>query len=148
MTQLDAQLDPHEARAATAPADLPWGRTWPSLGEFREMATDRRVVPVVRPLLADDATPVGLYRTLAQSRPGSFILESAESDGVWATARTPEKARPAAAQARGTNFTKGSPYSSGSGSVSPSEPEESDDSVSPAASSSPPEGLSNVESSG
>lgn len=83
MTQLDTQLDPHEARAATAPADLPWGRTWPSLPEFREMAADRRVIPVVRPLLADDATPVGLYRTLAQSKPGSFILESAES-GVWA----------------------------------------------------------------
>lgn len=67
-----------------APADLPWGTTWPDLAGFREMATDRRVVPVVRPLLADDATPVGLYRTLAGSRPGSFILESAESDGVWA----------------------------------------------------------------
>lgn len=83
MTQLDSQPDTHEARAATAPADLPWGRTWPSLPEFRGMAADRRVIPVVRPLLADDATPVGLYRTLAQGRPGTFILESAES-GVWA----------------------------------------------------------------
>ncbi len=44
----------------------------------------RRVVPVVRRLLADDVTPVGLYRTLAQGRPGTFVLESAESDGRWA----------------------------------------------------------------
>lgn len=82
MTQLDSQPDTVGARTAAAPADLPWGRTWPSLGEFRELAEDSRVIPVVRPLLADDATPVGLYRTLAQGRPGTFVLESAES-GVW-----------------------------------------------------------------
>src|SRR5690606_9650789 len=77
--------DPEAAqKPVAAPADLAWGTTWPDLAGFREMATDRRVIPVVRPVLADDATPVGLYRTLAGSRPGSFILESAESDGVWA----------------------------------------------------------------
>lgn len=62
---------------------LPWGTTWPALPEFRELAGDRRVIPVVRRLLADDVTPVGLYRTLAQGRPGTFVLESAEVDGTW-----------------------------------------------------------------
>ena len=69
----------------TVPAvDVAWGETWPTAGAFRELASDRRVVPVVRKLLADDVTPVGLYRTLAQSRPGTFVLESAEVDGSWA----------------------------------------------------------------
>lgn len=66
------------------PQPLAWGATWPSLPEFRELAADRRVIPVVRRLLADEVTPVGLYRTLAQGRPGTFILESAEVDGTWA----------------------------------------------------------------
>ncbi|MDD9206489.1 chorismate-binding protein, partial [Georgenia sp. 10Sc9-8] len=47
------------------------------------MAAERRVIPVVRRLLADDVTPVGLYRQLAGGRPGTFILESAEHDGAW-----------------------------------------------------------------
>ena len=65
-----------------SPTGLPWGQTWPSLPEFRELATQRRVIPVVRRLLADDVTPVGLYRQLSAGRPGTFILESA-TDGVW-----------------------------------------------------------------
>lgn len=64
--------------------DLPWGTTWPTLTTFRDLARSRRVIPVVRRLLADDVTPVGLYRTLAQGRPGTFVLESAEVDGTWA----------------------------------------------------------------
>lgn len=56
---------------------------WPELAEFREMARDRRVIPVVRRLLADGETPVGLYHKLAGSRPGTFLLESAEHGGVW-----------------------------------------------------------------
>lgn len=63
--------------------DLAWGTTWPSPGEFTDLAAERRVIPVVRRLLADGVTPVGLYRTLAQERPGTFILESAQSDGTW-----------------------------------------------------------------
>ncbi|GHS86865.1 anthranilate synthase component I [Actinomycetota bacterium] len=63
--------------------DVAWGGTWPTAEGFRELAADRRVIPVVRRLLADDVTPVGLYRTLAQGRPGTFVLESAESDGAW-----------------------------------------------------------------
>lgn len=64
-------------------APPPWGRTTPDLETFRELAKDRRVVPVVRRLLADDVTPVGLYRSLADGRPGTFVLESAEADGSW-----------------------------------------------------------------
>jgi len=64
-------------------ADVPWGATWPALETFRGLARERRVIPVVRRLLADDVTPVGLYRTLAAGRPGTFVLESAESDGTW-----------------------------------------------------------------
>lgn len=75
----------HEAPGpvAGAPVDVPWGATWPALGEFRALAAERRVIPVVRRLLADDTTPVGLYRALAGGRPGTFVLESAEQDGRW-----------------------------------------------------------------
>src|SRR3954470_10698625 len=41
------------------------------------LATRRRVVPVVRKLLADGETPVGVYTKLAGG-PGTFLLESAE----------------------------------------------------------------------
>jgi anthranilate synthase component 1 len=61
----------------------PWGRTWPAGDEFRELARSRRVIPVVRRLLGDDLTPIDIYRRLAQNRPGTFILESAEFDGAW-----------------------------------------------------------------
>ncbi|GAB2674381.1 anthranilate synthase component I [Thalassiella azotivora] len=59
------------------------GGVWPSLEVFRELARDRRVVPVVRRLLADAETPIGLYRKLAADAPGTFLLESAEHGGVW-----------------------------------------------------------------
>ena len=54
------------------------GGTAPDLARFRELAPGRRVIPVVRRLLADGETPVGLYRKLAAERPGTFLLESAE----------------------------------------------------------------------
>ena len=80
---MSTTVDP--AGTTTVPAGGPaWGTTWPVLDGFRALARSRRVVPVVRRLLADDVTPVGLYRTLAQGRPGTFVLESAESDGRWA----------------------------------------------------------------
>ena len=60
-----------------------WGEIWPAPAEFGALARGRRVIPVVRRLLADDVTPVGLYRRLAQGRVGTFVLESAESDGTW-----------------------------------------------------------------
>jgi anthranilate synthase component 1 len=70
---------------APAPhADLAWGQTWPGLQVFTELALERRrVIPVVRRLLADSETPVGVYRKLAGGRPGTFLLESAEHGGVW-----------------------------------------------------------------
>src|SRR5690348_13260717 len=46
-------------------------------GEAEFLASDRRVVPVVRRLLADGETPVGVYTKLAGG-PGTFLLESAE----------------------------------------------------------------------
>jgi len=82
MTATPAAAAAPDAPAAT-PVDVPWGATWPALGEFRGLAGTRRVIPVVRRLLADDTTPVGLYRTLAGGRPGTFVLESAEQDGSW-----------------------------------------------------------------
>ena len=66
---------------AEAPASIAWGTTWPSLGGFVALGSTHRVVPVVRRLLADGATPVAVYRALAAGRPGTFILESAEPDG-------------------------------------------------------------------
>ena len=63
--------------------NLGYGVTWPSLDEFTEMARSRRVIPVVRRLLADAETPVGVYRKLAKNEPGTFLLESAEHGGVW-----------------------------------------------------------------
>lgn len=66
--------------APTAPS-LDWGDTWPTLDEFVALGATHRVVPVVRRLLGDGWTPVAVYEALAQSRPGTFILESAEPDG-------------------------------------------------------------------
>ena len=42
-----------------------------------------RVVPVLRRIFADGETPVGVYRKLADGRPGTFLLESAEQGGIW-----------------------------------------------------------------
>jgi anthranilate synthase component 1 len=44
---------------------------------FLELSRSHRVIPVIRRLLADGETPVGVYRKLAGG-PGSFLLESAE----------------------------------------------------------------------
>lgn len=64
-------------------ADLTWGATWPSADVFTHLAASRRVIPVVRRLLADAETPIGIYRKLARDEPGTFLLESAEHGGVW-----------------------------------------------------------------
>lgn len=75
-----------EARAgdagAAAPVDVT-GEVWPGPEEFLALAEQRRVIPVVRRLLADGDTPVTVYRKLAANRPGTFLLESAEVDGRW-----------------------------------------------------------------
>lgn len=63
------------------PVTVGLGQTWPDLDEFVSLGATHRMVPVVRRVLADTVTPVGVYRTLAAGRPGTFILESAEPDG-------------------------------------------------------------------
>jgi len=59
------------------------GTITPDLDTFRELAHERRVIPVWRRLFADGETPVGVYRKLAGERPGTFLLESAEHGRVW-----------------------------------------------------------------
>jgi anthranilate synthase component 1 len=53
------------------------GVVTPGETAFLELARQRRVVPVIRRLLADGETPVGVYSKLAGG-PGTFLLESAE----------------------------------------------------------------------
>ncbi len=57
------------------------GVTTPTREEFDRL--DQPLVPVVRRLLADGETPVGVYRKLAGDRPGTFLLESAEQGRQW-----------------------------------------------------------------
>ena len=59
------------------------GSTTPGRAEFRELAAGRRVIPVVRKLLADDETPLGVYRKLAGDDTGTFLFESAENGHSW-----------------------------------------------------------------
>ena len=56
----------------------------PSLAEFLDAAPHHRVIPVWRRLMADTDTAVGLYDLLTQNRTGTFLLESAETNGVFA----------------------------------------------------------------
>ena len=57
--------------------------TAPDLAKFKELAIDRRVIPVVRRLLADGETALNLYRKLTGQRAGTFLLESAEHGLSW-----------------------------------------------------------------
>jgi anthranilate synthase component 1 len=57
------------------------GVTTPSAEQFAKL--DQPLVPVVRRLLADGETAVGVYRKLAGNRPGTFLLESAEQGKQW-----------------------------------------------------------------
>jgi anthranilate synthase component I len=69
------------AAATSSPPTL--GAVTPGRAEFRELAALHRVIPVTRRLLADDETPVGVYRKLAGDRPGTFLFESAENGRSW-----------------------------------------------------------------
>lgn len=51
--------------------------------EFREFARSHTVIPVTRKFVADNETPLSLYSKLAQERPGTFLLESAENGRTW-----------------------------------------------------------------
>ncbi len=57
-------------------------RITPTQAQFTELAQDRRVISVHAKLLADDLTPVAVYRLLCGAREGTFLFESAEA-GVW-----------------------------------------------------------------
>lgn len=59
------------------------GSVSPSREDFRALAESRRVIPVVRRVLADGETPIGVYRKLAADRPGTFLFESAENGASW-----------------------------------------------------------------
>lgn len=54
----------------------------PSLEEFQEIASSRRVISVYAKILADDLTPVALYHALCGTREGTYLLESADA-GVF-----------------------------------------------------------------
>lgn len=49
----------------------------------RLISAGNRVVPVIRQIFADGETPVGVYRKLAEAKPGTFLLESAGQGGIW-----------------------------------------------------------------
>ncbi|HBX81265.1 MAG TPA: anthranilate synthase component I [Propionibacteriaceae bacterium] len=57
-------------------------RITPDLTAFEAMAPHHRVIGVHTRLRADNLTAVGLYHQLCGTRPGTFLLESAE-DGVF-----------------------------------------------------------------
>jgi anthranilate synthase component I len=59
------------------------GAVAPDLEAFRSLARERRVIPVVRRLLADGITAVGLFEALCGDRAGTFLLESAEQGRNW-----------------------------------------------------------------
>ncbi|MEU7815713.1 anthranilate synthase component I [Pseudonocardia sp. NPDC049154] len=75
--------------ATTSPTAPPaaLGAVSPTRDEFRALAENHRVIPVTRRLLADDESPVGVYRKLAapdgRARPGTFLFESAENGRSW-----------------------------------------------------------------
>lgn len=51
--------------------------------EFDAERVSHAVIPVRREIFADADTPVSIYRKVAGSRTGTFLLESAEQGGVW-----------------------------------------------------------------
>ncbi len=54
-----------------------------TLEQFRDYARNYNVIPVWRTILADQESPLTVYRKLAGERSGTFLLESAEHGGVW-----------------------------------------------------------------
>jgi len=59
------------------------GTIFPNLEDFKQLAKTRRVIPVAIQLMADTYTPVGLYQTLTENKPATFLLESAENGKNW-----------------------------------------------------------------
>ena len=50
--------------------------------EFLELAKTYRVIPVIESVFSGTETPLSIFEKLASTKPGSFLLESAEQ-GVW-----------------------------------------------------------------
>jgi len=59
------------------------GEVYPEFNEFASYAKKLKVIPVVKRVLADTFTPIGLYQALAQNRPGTFLFESADGTHNW-----------------------------------------------------------------
>lgn len=53
-----------------------------SLTELSQLATSHSVVPIIEELFSGSETPLSIYEKLTDSKPGSFLLESADQ-GVW-----------------------------------------------------------------
>ena len=53
-----------------------------SKSEFLELAKSYQVIPIVESVFSGTETPLTIFEKLASSKPGSFLLESAEA-GVW-----------------------------------------------------------------
>ena len=51
--------------------------------QFEALRASHAIIPVCREIFADADSPVSIYRKVAASRPGTFLLESAEQGGVW-----------------------------------------------------------------
>lgn len=54
-----------------------------TLENFREYARSFNVIPVAKKIPAVGESPLTIYLKLAQNRVDTFLLESAESNGVW-----------------------------------------------------------------
>lgn len=51
--------------------------------EFDDARAQGPIVTVIRTVFVDAVSPVALYQHLTASRPGTFLLESAEQGGIW-----------------------------------------------------------------
>jgi anthranilate synthase component 1 len=83
MQAIDAMQHNEPMVSAANANSVGLGSVSPTRSEFRTLAEGRRVIPVVRRLLADGETPVGIYRKLAADRPGTFLFESAVNGQSW-----------------------------------------------------------------
>jgi len=83
MTAMVSTLGAESGAAIPGGTATTMGAVSPNRQQFRALAADRRVIPVVRRVLADAETPVSVYRKLAGDRSGTFLLESAENGRSW-----------------------------------------------------------------
>jgi anthranilate synthase component 1 len=54
-----------------------------TLDNFRDFAQRFNVIPVAKKVEANNESPLSIYLKLAQNRVDTFLLESAESNGIW-----------------------------------------------------------------